>query len=756
MLLPILVPVPKIHSLKNNTVTTIENCAEEPIQIPGTIQPHGFIIGIDKNEKIVFCSENIEFFLGNTVDNFLSKKWFNVLPKTFDTIIRQHFDANNSNNNSQIPKSILLNGNQFDCFLKNSGEFTILELVTTNEHPYSVYDILEHTNALVKVINEDVDLIALCGLITEKIHAITGYDRIMVYKFDKEYNGEVIAETVAKDVESFLGLHYPHTDIPPQARELYLKNLMRLIVDVDYQPVSIVTNDTTLVKPETVDMTHIHLRSVSPIHIEYLKKMDVKSSFSISLLKEGKLWGLIACHHNSAKNLSFTKQTQAFLQTQILSSQLAVQETADKYKLSKLLAKPYQKLVKKLSESENFKDVYFENMPEVLQIARASGAVLIGFNKIHHNGITPTDKQIIEINTWLQEKDEGEYYTNNLVAEYPKGEEFKNIASGILYFRIITSNVNLSLIFFRPALNKVIQWAGNPNTKEGEHLTPRNSFAAWKQHVEGKSVKWEEAEVDVVFQFVYALQQHLFRQFLKEEEERVKLLNQQLEKANKELENISWISTHDLREPLRKIQVFASMIDSPEDNDHLKVVNKSVKKIQASAERMQKLLDDLFKYSKVDAADANFEIIDLNIVVKGVIQSFNSDFESDEYEIEMEQLPKISGNSFQLQQLFINLIGNSIKFKDPARVQNISVKHKLTAKYNSITYCDTGIGFSEELNEKIFAIFQKGHVNSDYNGTGIGLSICKKIVENHNGKITASGKEGEGVCFKLFFPKTQI
>lgn len=740
----------KLYSLKNTSVATIENCEDEPIQIPGTIQPHGFIIAVDKKNSIAFCSENIELFLGYKVTDILSRKWSDVLPETFNKVINKYLSLDKKDPN--VPLTVSFNNERFDCFFKRSGDYFVLECVNTQEHPYSVYDVLEHTNELVQVVNKNTNLKTLCQLITKKIHEITGYDRVMVYRFDDMYNGEVFAETVVEKHEPFLGLHYPHTDIPRQARELYLRNMMRIIVDVDYTPVPIVTADEKLANPEMLDMSAIHIRSISPIHIEYLKNMGVKATFTISLIKEGKLWGLIACHHYSTKNLSYIKQIQAFLQTQILSSQLAVQETAEKYELSKSLASPLRKLTERLAQNTNFKELHFEQMPEILQVARASGAVLIGRKKIYHNGVTPSDEVILEINKWLIEKDVDEYDTNELAKEFPQAKGLENIASGLLYFKVITSEANVSLMFFRPSLDKVIYWAGEPQTKEGiEKLTPRNSFASWQQLIEGKSAIWEEAEIDTIFQLVYSLQQHLFRVYLREEELRIKQLNDRLVKANKELENINWISTHDLREPLRKIQMFASMLDRPVDKNDIDSIKLSVERIRSAAARMQKLLDDLLSYSKMANTYSNFEETDLNKIIEEVNKSFEDEREKGVYKIDIESLPQIKGSTFQLQQLFINLISNSIKFRSPDRVQNITIKGEYIPNYLKVIYCDTGIGFKPELNEKIFNIFQRGH-SRDFHGTGIGLSICKKIMENHGGDITASGEEGKGACFQLFFP----
>ena len=742
-----------LFSAQNNSVTTIQNCADEPIHIPGSIQPHGFILVIDEQGAIALCAENAGEFLGQPTKELLSKKFADVLPAPLAEIITQYISSGRKN--SQVPYTIFFHDRHFDCFFRNSSPFFILECIAATEHPNSVYDVVQHTNSLVQAVNMKINLQELCQLITQKIHEITGYDRVMVYRFDNTYNGDIFAETVVPGHEPFLGLHYPHTDIPVQARALYIRNLMRLIVDVEYQPVPVVTLDQNLAQPEKVDMSEVHLRSVSPIHIQYLKNMGVKGTFTISLIKGGKLWGLIACHHYSSKNLSYARQIQAFLQTQILSSQLGVQETAEQYDLATSLEPSLRALQEKSSEEGNFMDGYFEKMPEVCRVANASGAALIGPGRIYINGQTPSADQVKELNDWLQHKGQAEFYTDKLATIYPAAAAFEQVTSGILFYRVITSPINISLIFFRPSQDKVIRWGGEPTAKEGiEALTPRNSFASWQQLIKGESLRWRKPEINAAFQFVHALQQNLFRLFLREEEMRIRQLNEKLVKANKELENINWIGTHDLKEPLRKIQMFASMLDNPG-----KLGNAGIKlpvdRIKNAAVRMQRLIDDLLLYAKMSGVPATFEWVHLEELIAKVEQTFEEEAAEGLYKIQVKDLPEIYGNRFQLQQLFVNLLGNAIKFRHPQQPVSITVMAGKNGD-STISVCDTGMGFSPQLSEKIFEVFQRGHTIESLEGTGIGLAICRKIMENHGGTIQAHSKGEGGACFHLNFPGNTI
>lgn len=737
----------ELYSAKNNSVTTIQNCADEPIHIPGSIQPHGFILVVDENNIIALCSANAAGFLTRPVNELLSQPFSAVLPQALSDIISKYIQSGRQN--TQVPFTVFFNDSHFDCFFRRSAPFFILECIAAAEHPNSVYDVVQHTNSLVQAVNMKINLQSLCQLITQKIHEITGYDRVMVYRFDKMYNGDIFAETVVNGHEPFLGLHYPHTDIPVQARQLYIRNLMRLIVDVEYEPVPVVTLDKNLAQPEKVDMSEVHLRSVSPIHIQYLKNMGVKGTFTISLIKGGKLWGLIACHHYSSLNLSYSKQIQAFLQTQILSSQLGVQETAEQYDRATALEPYLRALQEKLSEDDNFMETWFEKMPEVARVTNSAGAALIGNDKIFRNGNTPDEEEIATLNQWLMDKEQNEFYTDQLAALFPPAAAYEQVASGILFYKVITSGANISLLFFRPSQDKVIRWGGEPTAKEGiGALTPRNSFATWKQLIKGESLPWHEPELNAAFQFVHGLQQNLFRVFLQEEELRTRQLNEKLVKANKELENINWIGTHDLKEPLRKIQMFASMIEKPGDAPAA-TLKLSIDRIKIAAVRMQKLIDDLLLYSKMSNMPSAFEWVDLNELLNSVDQSFELEASEQLYTLNVKTLPKVYGSRFQLQQLFINLVGNAIKFRDPAKPQVITIAGSNHDGTN-ISVCDTGMGFSPQLSEKIFSVFQRGHTNDALTGTGIGLAICRKIMENHGGHIKAESREG-GACFHLHF-----
>lgn len=755
-----------LYSSVNTAVTTIQNCEDEPINIPGSIQPHGFLFVINQETAIIdLCSANTDNFLSKPPIYFLSKSCNDILPKELLDILSSEGEYPAGQINNQLPVTIKLNERLFDCYKHNTKYYTLLECVLTSENPYGAYELFHNTNDLINSADKTTSLNSLCSLVAYKIRQIIGFDRVMVYKFDQDYNGCVFAESVANNIESFIGLHFPHTDIPKQARDLYLLNPIRLIQDVHYDPVPIVTLNPDFAKPHMIDLSHVQIRSVSPIHITYLKNMGVGASMSISILKGGTLWGLIACHHSDPKPVIYIRQIQAYLLTQILSSQIAIQETAENYTLAIKLDIPLKKLMDYLKRDENFIELQFEKLEEIRNIVNASGAALIYNNKIYTNGIVPPHDFILSLQNWIKEKGIEDYYTEKLTKDFPAALNYADKSSGILY-KLLNKEANTALFWFRQSSNEVITWAGNPEAKQKtEALTPRNSFGAWREIKKGISAIWEQPELDAAFRFSYLLQRHILILMQHETELKSIKLNDRLVKANKELENINWISTHDLKEPLRKIQMFASMMDASTNMPSVNTMNHSIEKIKSAAGKMQDYIDDLLLYSKMTNTEMTYEPVDLNELITEVTKDFTDAKDKPLFGLESYNLPIINASRFQMHQLFTNLIDNSIKFKKEMQKQIITINHKIINDssisddekdlWNRITVSDNGIGFSKNVYSIIFDIFKKGHADLVNEGTGVGLSVCQKIMENHGGKIIASGTEGEGAIFTLYFPITE-
>jgi chemotaxis family two-component system sensor kinase Cph1 len=286
-------------------VPTLENCSREPIHIPGQIQDHGFLIALDGTFRITYCSENVVNFFGITATELLNRP-----AGMLDSYLRRTEPPNfviqliklaQSDQGFEPfnPYPLTINGLPFNLIISRSEQFYLLEFEP--EFSDLKADLQRVVGRSLSEMLSDIQPASILKKSVTKIKEIIGYDRVMIYKFHADGHGEVVAEVKNDNLEPFLGLHYPATDIPKQARELYKKNLTRLIANVYTTPSPISTMLQADMAP--LDLTNSALRAVSPIHIQYLKNMGVASSFSISLVHEDELWGLIACHNYTPKFL---------------------------------------------------------------------------------------------------------------------------------------------------------------------------------------------------------------------------------------------------------------------------------------------------------------------------------------------------------------------------------------------------------------------------------------------------------------------
>lgn len=241
--------------------------------------------------------------------------------------------------------------------------------------------------------------------------------------------------------------------------------------------------------------------------------------------------------------------------------------------------------------------------------------------------------------------------------------------------------------------------------------------------------------------------------------------NLEQERNNAELESFTYIASHDLQEPLRKIQSFSKLIMAKDSANFSDSAKDYFSRILTAAERMQRLIDDLLSYSGTNVSEVSFVATDLNAVLKDVLQNFQEFIEEKQAVIEAAELPVIRVIPFQINQLFTNIIANALKFSKADGPIKIKINAVLVTEKNiqsteevkpnsywNISFTDNGIGFEQQYESRIFELFQRLHGKNEYIGTGIGLAICKKIAHNHNGYITAIGKPGEGSVFNIYLP----
>ncbi|MEG4634568.1 GAF domain-containing protein [Microcoleus sp. AR_TQ3_B6] len=492
----------------------LTNCDREPIHISGHIQPHGVLLVVREPQlEILQVSENTLHLLGFAPESAIGQD----LSLLFDPIQLEKLKACLRNENLKTVNPIKLyverpgKSLEFDCILHRVEEVLMVELeLATSQENLSVFSFYHSVRATVSKIQNAKNLKDLCQLTVEEVRKISGFDRVMVYQFDPEGNGAVIAEDKAEKLTPFLGLNYPSSDIPKQARQLYSLNWLRLIPDINYKPVPIVSGKNA-VTTQPVDLSFSVLRSVSPIHIEYLQNMGVAASMSISLMKDKELWGLIACHNYTPKYLNYELRAACEFIGQVMSLELQSKEGNEDYDYKLHLKSLQTKIFEDISTSENLSQVLVKCQHNLLEAVNAQGAAIVFGDQCYRVGQTPQGESLKYLTQWVQKHLKQEiFYTDSLTKCYPEAEEFKDTASGCLAIAISPTQ-KIYVLWFRPEVIKTVNWAGNPNKtlqtdEDGNHrLSPRKSFELWKENVRYKSLPWKQCEIDAALELRKAM-----------------------------------------------------------------------------------------------------------------------------------------------------------------------------------------------------------------------------------------------------------
>ena len=748
-----------IKDIVNRDIVNLSNCEQEPIHIPGSIQPHGFLLGLKHDSLVIdYCSANTAQYISLFHSELLGNTFESMFGTQARELLLMYIGSNRMLSSSLL--QLTLAGIDFSCTVHNSNGTYIIEAEPVAIQHKIASEVYDQTAQFLGYMHDTHTLKQLCQLVAHGTRDITGYDRVMIYRFDKEYNGEVFAESCREDLEPFLGLHYPHTDIPPQARELYKQNLLRLIYDVNYTPVPIYTLDDA--EGKNLDLSLAILRSTSPMHVQYLHNMGVGATLTISLIHQKKLWGLIACHHYSPKNLAPEIRLAAQLQGHFITSQIDLRQATEEYDLSRRANLSLE--IMNTQGPYSIEDLHtVVNRPDILMLCNAAGVSILFNGTIYKGGLTPKDDEITFIaNRLATATGNTTYSTNKLIDFVPEFKEMCLQTSGLVYHSLDIDSNNC-IIWYRPETKTEVNWAGDPSKsiiKDAKGLSPRNSFALWKEIVEYMSKPWLQPELDTATAYAYNLQRQINLLITMQEEEKYRKLSELLKETNSELENINWISTHDLQEPLRKIQLIASRILSKDEVMSFNVTD-AIQRMNTSANRMQNLLTDILKYTRLRHTNEAFITLNLNTVLDDVKLDMAETIAEKSAYLLIDELPAVHGAPFLLKQLFSNLIANSIKYSSPDRTPAIKItpnhipigyKPDDSTLYNVIYVADNGMGFEQHFAESVFGIFTRLHSSTEHKGSGVGLALCKKIMHNHNGHISASSSIGEGTVMSLYFP----
>ncbi|MHA0043864.1 ATP-binding protein [Deinococcus sp. PEB2-63] len=740
----------------------LTNCDREPIHVPGAVQPHGALVAL-RGDRIVQFSANVPDLLGTPAGDLLGA--------TLDTLLEPDLAAqvNGALASGELDRNPLFlltapvrDRGPFDLTAHRLDDLTVLEfepLPGALVHA-DAYTLVRGTLARM---NAAPDLARFVEVAAQEIQALTGFDRVMVYQFADDGTGTVIAERCAPGMTPYLGLRYPASDIPKQARALYVLNMLRIITDVNYDPAPMLAQPGEA----ALDMSYCVLRSVSPIHLEYLRNMGVGASMSISLLRGPELWGLIACHHNTPRALSPNVRAACELIGQVASVQLSAwQEKQDQsYQLH--LKAAQSQLMERLAHTPDLLEALVGQDSRLLDFVDAGGAAVCLDGQVIRLGRTPDPEQLRALQDWLRTQPDSEVlHTRSLGELFPAASAYAESASGLLAVQLSRLRGD-HVMWFRPEELQTVAWGGDPNkpaevAQDGSaRLSPRRSFEAWQQTVRGRSAPWLTEEIEAARPLRRALLSLVLRRAeeLRDLNEGLMRSNQELERSNADLDAFAYIASHDLKEPLRGLHNYSVFLleayAQQLDEDGVAKLNTLVRLTQ----RMDDLIDSLLLYSRVGRVDLNVRDTDLNDVLADVLDILSARFEQAGAEVTRGALPTLPVDRVRVGEVLNNLVSNAVKYNDkPPRIEvgalppgergDLIVPEGVPDQAWVLFVRDNGIGIRDRHFENIFRIFKRLHGRDQYGGgTGAGLTIVKKIIERHGGQIWPVSAVGEGTTF---------
>lgn len=704
------------------------NFDQEPIDIAVTIQPHGILMLLEEpNLNIIQISQNTTNILGISPLELLNKNLNTVLSINQVEQIKSYLKSENieSVNPLKITLSINEKTIDFNGIIHRNREAVILELEEElPEETDNFISFYHRVRASTTKLQKATTLQKMCEIAVQEIKQLTGFDRVMVYKFDPDNNGEVIAEAKNENLASFLNLHYPASDIPKQARQHYIYSWLRLIVDLNYQPVEIVPIHNP-VSNLPLDLSKSVLRGVSPCHIEYLRNMGVSASMSISLLKGKKLWGLIACHHQSPKHVSYEVRKACEFIGQVISFEIASKKQSEDYEYQISLKSINAKLIEYMSNEKDYINGLLKYKPNILDVVGATGAMIKAGEQWETIGETPQPEQLQSLTRWLQKKLHNNLYaTDSLAKEYKPGADFKEIGSGLLALSFSPTQ-NSYVIWFRPEVIQTVNWAGNPSKnleieEDGTvRLSPRKSFELWKEIVQGKSLPWKECEIEAALELRNAIITIVLKNAeelaklnaaLQQSESREREKSQQLEFAIQEIqrtqtqlvqsEKMSSLGqlvagiAHEINNPINfiygnlthattysenliellNLYVDSSLTDNPEIQEKQEEIDldfiledlpKLLKSMKVGAERICELVQSLKIFSRLDESDKKpvniHDGIESTLMLVSHRLKPKTDYPGIEIIKNYSKLPAVECYPGSLNQVFMNLLTNAIE-----------------------------------------------------------------------------------------------
>ncbi len=498
-----------------------EFCGSLPLHFINLVQPHGFIMVVQKEAFLIRqISENVIDLLGispnellnrNLADFISSEQMDAIRRKTQKWIIEDRIPENVSFtiNNTEI---------NFSAVIHTKENYILLELEPNNPPAPGELDFVHIYQEIMFILAafKKADTIQkLSQIAVSEIKKLSGFDRVMIYKFDKNWNGNVLAEALEPGMQPYLNLSFPASDVPRNARDLYFKNPFRLIPNREYNPARLVPV-LNPISSNFTDLSDCNLRSVANVHLQYLQNMGVQASMSTPIIKDNALWGLISCHHKTPKNLSYEMRSAFVLLSSIISAEVMAKENEQSLGKINNLNEVFTKLLAQMYKEQDFRQGLTHGAYTLNHLFTSTGAAIVLDGEIKKVGKTPTNDEIKNIVHWLQRSRVNKIHaTENLTLALEPAVNYKDVASGLIALPIALERGDY-ILGFREEMVQTIDWGGDPNQAiimepDGKTYHPRNSFAVWQEQVKHTSLPWSEQDVHVAEQLRIAILERIVR-----------------------------------------------------------------------------------------------------------------------------------------------------------------------------------------------------------------------------------------------------
>ena len=712
----------------------LDACASEPIRVPGAIQPHGRMLVLRGS------SDELVAFSGNWQGVDECRHRALALAPTLPALVAGESPA--------ALGRVSIDGAEHDVSVHRQGDFRFLEFEPAGADfgtRAPIYSLARH---FLPQLQRAHTLDELLAIAVHELKRLTGFGRCMAYRFDADGHGEVLAEAMDDGYESYAGHRFPASDIPAQARALYCLNYIRLIADANYVPVPLYTLDPTLA-PTAIDLSLAGLRSVSPVHLEYMRNMGTLASMSVSIVVRGQLWGLISCHDHEPRFLSFPVRAACEHLGRLVS--LQVEATQERMEVEQRHA--LRELVLQIISQRGDLDASLMGLVDdpapLMRLAAADGVAVVLDDRCRSAGNVPPADEMLLLAEWVRQQGEESVASDHLATRYPSASRWFGIGAGLLALSISQVHRHV-ILWFRSSVVQTVTWAGRPykETRVDGRIQPRSSFASWTEELRGRALPWSTAEQAAALE----LRQSLIGIVLRRAEELNEVATE-LGRVNKELEAFSYTVSHDLRAPMRHISGYVDLVLELEGASLGERSQRYLRHVKDASAYSGQLVDALLDFSRMGRTALKRARVDTGVLCREIAREITR-FETGrtiEWTI-AQDLPVLWADPTLMQVAMRNVMGNAVKYTRDREVARVRVEAARRGDRAGVEVVDNGVGFDMRYVNKLFGVFQRLHQSEQFEGTGIGLASFRRIVERHGGEVWARGVPGEGGRFGFVLP----